>query len=121
MPNWKCQTCLEPTDKKGESKTQKRHLSVSPMCLRAAFTRADPKSTKKDSQVKQLFALSGPASVKAARKHIDEIDTCFTHICVKISYKILIGALRHIFDKHYYNGQKCSVQSSVQKLLLKCW
>ena len=29
---------------------------------------------KKDSQVKQLFVLSGSAGVKAARKHIDEID-----------------------------------------------
>ena len=30
---------------------------------------------KKDSQIKQLFALLGPACVKAAHKHVDEIDT----------------------------------------------
>ena len=42
--------------------------------LQAAFTHADPKSAKKDSQVKQLFALLGSASVKAACKHVDEID-----------------------------------------------
>ena len=32
------------------------------------------KSAKQDSQVKQLFALSGPAHVKAANKQVDEID-----------------------------------------------
>ena len=42
--------------------------------LRAAFTRKDPNTAKKGSPVKQLFALSGPGSVKAARKHVDEID-----------------------------------------------
>ena len=44
--------------------------------LQAAFTPADPKRAKKDSQVKQLFALLGSARVKAVRKHIDEIDCC---------------------------------------------
>ena len=44
------------------------------MCLWAAFTRADPQSTKKDSQFKQLFVLSGSAGVKAAHKNIYEID-----------------------------------------------
>ena len=34
---------------------------------------ADPKSIK-ESQIKQLFALLGPAQVKALRKHNDEID-----------------------------------------------
>ena len=29
---------------------------------------------KKDSQVKQLFALSGPVCLKAAHKHVHEID-----------------------------------------------
>ena len=29
---------------------------------------------KKDSQIKQLFALLRPACVKAASKYIDEID-----------------------------------------------
>ena len=29
---------------------------------------------KKDIQLKQLFALSGSACVKAARKHVNEID-----------------------------------------------
>ena len=42
--------------------------------LRAAFTRADPKIAKKDSQLKQLFALLGSAGVKAVLKHVDEID-----------------------------------------------
>ena len=42
--------------------------------LQAAFMPADPKSAKKTSQVKQLFALLGSASVKVARKHVDEID-----------------------------------------------
>ena len=42
--------------------------------LHAAFTCTDPKSAKKDSQAKQLFALSGSVRVKAGRKHIEEID-----------------------------------------------
>ena len=42
--------------------------------LQAAFTHADPYSAKKDSQVKQLFVLSGSVGIKAARKHVDEID-----------------------------------------------
>jgi len=33
-----------------------------------------PKSEKKDSHVKQLFALFGSACVKVAPKHVDEID-----------------------------------------------
>ena len=40
---------------------------------RAASTRTDPKR-EKDSQIKQLFAISGPACVKAVRKNVDEID-----------------------------------------------
>ena len=32
---------------------------------------------KKDSQLKQLFALAGSASINAAHKHVDEIDPKF--------------------------------------------
>ena len=32
---------------------------------------------KKDSQLKQLFAPLGSVGIKAARKHIDEIDPSF--------------------------------------------
>ena len=42
--------------------------------LQAAYTRSDPKSAKKDNHVKQLFALSGSAWVKAARTIVGEID-----------------------------------------------
>ena len=42
--------------------------------LGAAFTHTDCKSAKKDSQVKQLCALSGSVCVKAAHKYVDEID-----------------------------------------------
>ena len=42
--------------------------------LCAAFTSADPKSAKKDSQLKQLFAFLESVDVKAAGKHVDEID-----------------------------------------------
>ena len=41
--------------------------------LPAAFTNADPKSAK-DSQLKQLFGLLGSVCVKAACKHVNEID-----------------------------------------------
>ena len=51
--------------------------SISSTCLRTAFTRADPKSAKKDSQVKQLLVLLGSGSIKAAHKHVDEIDPCY--------------------------------------------
>ena len=43
--------------------------------LRGAFTRRDPKSTKKDSQVKQLFALLGSLGVKAACKMLIKFTT----------------------------------------------
>ena len=39
----------------------------------------DPKSAKKDSQVKQLFALLGSGGVKAACKHVDEIDPLWSY------------------------------------------
>ena len=45
--------------------------------LQAAFSRADPQKHQKASQVKKLFALSESACVKAACKHVDEIDPCF--------------------------------------------
>ena len=45
--------------------------------LFAAYTRVDPNSGIKDSQVKQLFALLGSVCIKAVHKHIDEIDTRF--------------------------------------------
>ena len=41
--------------------------------LRAAFTSADPKSAKRQS-TQAACGLSGSGSVKAACKHIDEID-----------------------------------------------
>ena len=54
--------------------------------LHAAFTPADPKA-QKDSQVKQLFALLGSASVKAARKHFVEFDLPGLLIPMKTSSK----------------------------------
>ena len=45
--------------------------------LCAAFMRADPKSAKKDSQVKQRFELLGSVCIKAAYEHVDEIDPCW--------------------------------------------
>ena len=36
---------------------------------------------KKDSQLKQLFALLGSARIKAAHKHFDEIDPSIRNIC----------------------------------------
>ena len=50
-----------------------RQVSISLNIWRTAFMHADPKQ-KKDSQVKLLFALLVSVLVKAARKHIDEID-----------------------------------------------
>ena len=42
--------------------------------LRAAFTRADPKSAKRQS-TQAVFGALESASVKAACKYVDEIDT----------------------------------------------
>jgi len=42
--------------------------------LQAAFTRSDPKSVKRQSSHKCHFALLGSAGVKAARKHVGEIN-----------------------------------------------
>ena len=40
----------------------------------SSFYACRPQKLKKDSQLMQLFALSGSALVKAACKHVDEID-----------------------------------------------
>ena len=45
--------------------------------LRAAFTCADPESTIKLLNLTVFFALLGSAQVKAACKHVDEIDPRF--------------------------------------------
>ena len=42
--------------------------------LRSAFYARRSQKCKKDSQLKQLFVYLGSAGVKAACKHIDEID-----------------------------------------------
>ena len=47
--------------------------SISPTFYVQLLRPEIPKA-QKDSQLKQLFALLGPMGVKAARKHIDEID-----------------------------------------------
>ncbi len=49
-------------------------VSISPTCLRAAFTCADPKSAKRQSCYQCLFGLLGSAHVKSACKHVGEID-----------------------------------------------
>ena len=43
--------------------------------LWGAFTNSDPKSPKKDSQVKQLFCAFGICVHEAVHKHVDESDT----------------------------------------------
>ena len=40
----------------------------------SSFYASKSQKRKKDSQVKQLFALLGAVSLKEVRKHIDEID-----------------------------------------------
>ena len=64
--------------------------------LRAAFTHTNPKSAKKDSQVKQPFALLGYVSVKTAYKHVDEIDTKCT-LCT--FHELFIGKFTDINSK----------------------
>ena len=50
--------------------------SISPTLYVQLLCLQIPKA-QKDSQLKQLFALLGSARVKAARKHVDEIDPWF--------------------------------------------
>jgi len=50
--------------------------------LRAAFTLKDPKSAKKTVKLSSFFALLGSALVKAARKHVDEIDPRPRHMSI---------------------------------------
>ena len=47
--------------------------SISPTFWEQLLCTKIPKA-QKDSQVKQLFALLGSDSIKAAPKHVDEID-----------------------------------------------
>ena len=49
------------------------HLQFAPTFYEQLLCMQIPK-VQRDRQVKQLFALSGSAHVKAVRKHIDEID-----------------------------------------------
>ena len=46
----------------------------------------------KDSQIKKLFMLLGPAYVKAARKHVDEID-------IKLLKNVVILELSALTDQ----------------------
>ena len=64
--------------------------SISSTCLCAAFTRADPKSAKRQSshqskKVGQLFFDC--TQVKAARKHVDEIDPWFDFVKRKFLFR----------------------------------
>ena len=47
---------------------------------------------KKDSQLKQLFALLGSAGIKAAHKHVDEIDPSFYWRDWVLSYDLIFFA-----------------------------
>ena len=50
--------------------------------LRAAFTRADPKSAKKDSQLKQLFCDFGIYVRKSCSQNVGEIDPWCRHLLI---------------------------------------
>ncbi len=52
-----------------------KHELISPTCLCPAFIPADSSSVKIRSSCQYLFALLGSANIKAARKHVDEIET----------------------------------------------
>ncbi len=47
---------------------------ISPTCLCAAFTLADPKSAKRQSSHQCLFSLLGTEGTKAASKAVGKID-----------------------------------------------
>ena len=60
--------------------------------LRVAFTHTDPKSAKKTVKSTIFFALSG--SVKAAHKHVNEIDPWFRTTSEGVSFKKTFGCLQ---------------------------
>ena len=51
--------------------------SISPTFQEQLPVSADPKSAKKTVKSSSFFVLLGSARVKAAHKHIDEIDPCW--------------------------------------------
>ena len=63
------------TREKRFDRVYQRLESISPNILPTAFLLVDSKSAKKDSSLKQLFALLGSAAINAVCKLIGEIDT----------------------------------------------
>ena len=49
----------------------------------SSFYTCRSQKRQRDSQVKQLFALLGSVSVKAAHKHVDEVDPYCVKYCIK--------------------------------------
>ena len=70
--------------------------SISPT-FHAQFLRSQIPKAQKDSQLKQLFVLLGSASVKAASKHVDEIDPrsqSFRSLLFKLVFLFSLLSLR---------------------------
>ena len=66
---------LNTINRIGKSENDCVHLgSISPAFYEQLLCVQIPKA-QKDSQLKQLFALLGSAGIKAAHKHVDDINT----------------------------------------------
>ena len=72
---------------------------------------ADPKAQKKDNQVKQLFALSGSADIKAVCKNVDpwcqfhqRITSSFFVRMLKVTYNVRTKKLQ----KRAFVRKSCS-------------
>ena len=61
--------------------------------------------SKNDCQLKQLFALSGSAGVKAAHKLVDEIDptSASRRTNILITNSGMFGAGKSVFGLHHEN------------------
>ena len=83
--------------------------------LRAAFTRADPKSAKKTVKLSSFIALLGSARVKAARRTLVKLTPDYTGFCNRNRDRILqifIGVIIHRYIWYPYRNT-CLFSESV--------
>ena len=87
-------------------------------CTHSFYTQRSQKR-KKDSQLKQLFAHSGSAGIKSARKYIDEIDPRneFENNLFRNTLDEMMKDLKSHCESMRYLCQTLSVTSEALELL----
>jgi len=89
--------------------------------LRSAFAREDPKSAKKTLGTRLSFALWGSASIKAAHKHVSEIDLWSSTMYDNESKRTHRSCKKR--DKKYFQktGKDKKFEKSRLDFLFKFW